>query len=168
MITGRTATGVPSKFTAIDNASWLALSLNLNKLNADQIKILSDSLIYTISNFTADFEIDGNTYFGAHYFPDGFEDPYIGKSDSFSISYHTEATCGLICGLIEFGRAFPDNSLSPFFIDVAVKLWVDMQYFIKDFGFIYASASENGIFEKTEASVSAIWYLMTLNYFGKD
>lgn len=162
MIAGRTVEGIPSKFTAIDSASWLALSLNLAALNAAQVEMLSGSLVYTIGNFTDNFVIRDTTYFGAHYYPNGFEDTYVEKSTPV---YHTEATCGLICGLLKFVEAFPKHPSSPFFRDVAVKLWVDMQYFVEDFGFIYSATSEDGVYETKEASVSTIWYLMTLKYF---
>lgn len=168
MVTGRNAAGIPSESTAIDNASWLALSIDLYELNSEQIEVIADSLAYTVSNFTADFTIGDNAYFGAHYFSDGFEDPYAGRSTTSSKSYHIEATCGLIYGLLRFSQVFPDHPNSPLFYDVAVKLWADMQGFINDFGFVYASASENDTSEPEEASISAIWYLMTLNDFDDD
>ena len=164
LITGRTVSGEPSVFSAIDNASWLALSLDLQELDSEQVEKLSNSLMYTIINFTADFEIAGETYFGAHYFPDGFKDPYIVQSNAYSTSYHIEGTCGLICGLFKFAQEFPEHPYSPIYKDVAVELWVDLQHYIDKYGFIYASDSESGTFEPKEASVSAIWYLMTLKY----
>jgi len=166
VITGRTLDGEPSVFSAIDNASWLALSVDLEDLDADEVQKLSDSLMYTIITFTADFEIDGSTYYGTHYFPDGFKDPYIVESDSYSSAYHIEATCGLICGLLDFVNVFPEHSHSPIYRDVALELWIDLQRYIDKHGFIYASTAEGGTFEPKEASVSAIWYLMTLKYLN--
>ena len=164
-ITGRSASGESSAYSAIDNASWLSASLNLGDLNDEQVKALSDSLVYTINNFTKDFTIVEKTYFGAHYFEEGFEDPHIEKSDSQTEALHVEATCGLICGLLEFANAFSDDPNTPLFRSTASKLWSDLQRFLQDFGFVYASSSVKGIAEPIEASVSAIWYLHTCDYF---
>ena len=129
----RSPSGVLSPYTAIDNASWLSLSLKLDELKPGQIRALSDSLVYTINNFTRDYTIAGKTYFGAHYFEDGFEDPYIGKSKQHSAALHVEATCGLICGLLEFTKAYPDDPNAPLFRNTASKLWKDLQHFLKKF-----------------------------------
>lgn len=166
-ITGRSSSGEPSAYTAIDNASWLSLALDLDELNEAQIQSLSESLVYTINNFTKTFKIADNDYFGAHYFEDGFEDPYIEKSDVHSKALHVEATCGLICGLIEFANTFPSDPNSPLFRITALKLWTDIERFVDDFGFVYASTSLKDVSEPIEASVSAIWYLRTYNYLTR-
>ncbi len=163
-ITGRSASGEPSPYTAIDNASWFTLALNLEELNPKQVEALSNSLVYTIKNFTKGFRINGKMYFGAHYFEDGFEDPYIEKSELHSSALHVEATCGLICGLLQFSNTFPNHPNALLFRATAEALWKNLQHFLNDHGFLYASASLRDVTEPTSASVSAIWYLRTLNY----
>ena len=167
-IAGRSSVGSKSSFTAIDNASLLSISLNLNELNNEQSKALSDSLFYTIDNLTKDFDILEKTYFGAHYFEDGFEDSYVKKSYDHSHALHVEATCKLICGLLKFANAFPDDPNEPLFRNTATKLWEDLQHFLAGFGFVYASTSIKDVSEPIEASVSAIWYLMTLKYVDEN
>lgn len=163
-ITGRSASGEPSAYSAIDNASWLCTSLDLDALNDEQTKALSDSLVYTINNFTKDFIIAEKTYFGAHYFEEGFEDPYGEKSDADAEEFHVEGTCGLICGLLEFAKAFPDDPNAAMFRVTASELWNSMQRFLADFGFVYTSSFVKGTAEPIEASAPAIWYLHTCNY----
>lgn len=163
-ITARLPSGEQILYTAIDNVSWLCLSLDLDELTEEQIKKLSDSLHYALINFTRDFQIGEKSYFGAHYFEDGFEDAYIKKSDTHSSSFHIEGTCGLICGLLKFANTFPDDPNAPLFRETAFRLWQDMQIFINDIGFIYASSSLKYISEPLEASASAMWYLLTRNY----
>jgi len=163
-ITGRTSAGEIIPYTAIDNTSWLTLALNLKELSNEQIERLSGSLLYTVNQFTKDFEIAGENYFGAHYFEEGFEDTYIRKSDAHSKYLHVEATCGLICGLLEFANVFPDDPNTPTFRYTASELWKGMQRFIDNFGFVYASNSLKDVAEPIEASVSAIWYLKTCHY----
>lgn len=166
-ITGRTAYGKPNNCTAIDNTTWLILSLELEELTADQLRALSESLAYTVKNFTKEFFINGRSYFAAHYFEDGFEDPYIEKSFSHSESLQIEATCGLICSLLKLVRKYPENPHVVMFRETTLKLWQSMQYLINDFGFIYSSGSLKNVSEPMEASVSAIWYLRAYNYFNK-
>ena len=167
-ISGRSPSGKPSAYTAVDNASWLSFSLKLDELSDEQVKELSDSLFFTVNNFTKEFNVLEKTYFGAYHFEDGFEDTYIEKSEAHSDSLHVESTCGLICGLLEFANAFPDDPNAPLFRSTAYNLWQDLQRFIDDFGFVYASNSLKDVAEPIEASVSAIWYLKTLKYFKED
>ena len=167
-ISGRSPSGKPSPYTSVDNASWLSFSLKLDELSDEQVKALSDSLFFTVNNFTKEFNILGKTYFGAYHFEDGFEDTYIEKSEAHSDSLHVESICGLICGLLEFANAFPDDPNVSLFRSTASHLWQDLQRFIDDFGFVYASNSLKDVAEPIEASVSAIWYLKTLEYFKED
>jgi hypothetical protein len=164
-ISGRLPSGKRNVYSTIDNASWLSLSLKLDELNDKQVRVLSDSLAYTVNNFTKDFKIKKESYFGAYYFEDGYEDAYIEKSYEHSDALHVEATCSLICGLLEFAKAFPNDPNEPFFRSTASKLWKDLQRFIDKYGFVYASTSVKDISEPIEASLSAIWYLRTCSYF---
>lgn len=163
-ITGRTDSGEPSPYTAIDNISWLTTSLKLKELTPEQFDAVLNSLLYTVKSFTKSFRIGSRKYFGAHYFEDGFEDKYIEKSDSHSESLHVEATCGLICGLVKFANTFPEHQHAPFFRATAKGLWKNLQHFLNDHGFVYSSGSLQDVSESMEASVSAIWYLRTVNF----
>ena len=164
-ISGRSPSGKPSPYTTADNASWLSFSLKLDGLSDEQVEILSDSLFFTVNNFTKEFNILEGTYFGAFHFEDGFEGTYIEKSETHSDSLHVESTCGLICGLLEFANAFPEHPNAPLFRSTASRLWQDMQSVIDDYGFVYALNSLKDVIEPIEASVSAIWYLRTCGYF---
>lgn len=168
VIAGRSFSGKPNPYSSIDNATWLSNSLNFDELDNEQVKILSNSLAYTINNFTKDFSIQEKTYFGAHYYEEGFENVYVEKSQDHSAAFHVEATCSLICGLLEFIKAFPEDPNEHLFRSSASKLWEDLQYFINDFGFVYTSTSIKDISEPIEASVSAIWYLRACDYFKKN
>ena len=167
-ITGRSEFGIPSQYITISNASWLCLALRLDELTKNQIEMLSKSLLHTVNSFTKDFVVNGGTYFGAHYFQDGFEDPYVVKVDLHSEALHIEGICGLINGLLKFSDAFPDDPNAPFFHVTALKLWHSLQRFIDNYGFVYASTSLKDINEPLESSVSAIWYLRTCNYFDAN
>lgn len=167
-ITGRSESGVSSEHASISNASWLVLVLRLDDLTTDQVTALSKSLLYTIDSFTKDFKINGGTYFGAHYFQDGFEDPYVVKADLHSDGLHVEGTCRLINSLLMFSNAFPEDPNAPFFHVTALKLWQSLQHLIDDYGFIYASTSLKDVTEPLESSVSAIWYLRTCNFFDAN
>ena len=163
-ITGRSSEGKIIPHTAVDNASWLVLSTKLKELDEKQVGMLSDSLVYTIKNFTKDFAINDRTYFGCHYFEDGYEDPYVSKSNSHSEAFHVEATCGLVSALYKFADVYPEDPNTPLFLSTASRLWENMQYFVYDNGFVYASNSLQDVNEPIEASISAIWYLRTCNY----
>ena len=112
--------------------------------------------------------MNNEAYFGAHYFQDGFEDPYISKADTHADVLHIEGTCGLINSLLTFTNAFPDDPNAPVLHTTALKLWQSLQYLINDYGFIYASTSLKDVTEPLESSVSAIWYLQTCNYFDTN
>jgi len=167
-INGRTELGEKSIYTAVDNASWFSLNLREGDLNEDQLKKLSDALVYSIETFTKDFRISGKSYFGVHYFEDGFEDLYVEKSENHSKSYHIEATCGLIMGLLKFVKNNPNDPNSPLFQTTALKLWRDLQYVINEHGLFYSSLAVKNVSETMDASVSAIWYLLAVNDFEKN
>lgn len=167
-IAGRSSSGEPNPYTSIDNVALLGSSSNLDELDDEKVNALSESLAYTIDNFTKEFSIRGKAYFGTYYYEDGFEDTYVEKSHDHSAAFHVEATCNLICGLLDFAKAFPEDPNALLFRSSAAKLWEELQYFIDDFGFVYASTSIRGIIEPIEASVSAIWYLHAYEYFKKD
>jgi hypothetical protein len=158
-ITGRTAEGLESIHTAIDNTSWLVLAIELEKLPPERVEALADSLHYTVRKFTHDFTINGETYFGAHYFLDSFEDPYIAESGLKSDSYHIEATTGLIISLHTFADAFPNHEHSDFFRNTAFRIWKDMQRFVQKHGLLYSSISIKNLFEPLHSTVSAVWFL---------
>jgi hypothetical protein len=159
-ITGRTASGKPSVHTAIDNTTWLTLlALRLEALTSVEKEELADSLYYTAEEFTREFNLNGETYFGAHYFLDDFWDPYISRDGVKSDSYHIEATAGLIIGLHDFADAFPRHQYSAYSRTIAFQLWKDMQRFVDSYGLIYSSTSIDNLFEPLPSTVSAVWFL---------
>ncbi|MEM1182737.1 MAG: immunoglobulin-like domain-containing protein, partial [Acidobacteriota bacterium] len=170
-ITGMSDQGVPSPHVAIDNSTWLASALNLEELasHPEMVAKLSDSLDFTIRSFVRRFFIEGQFYYGAHYFLNSFEDAYIlNEGQSQNEVYHIEATTGLILGLMDFADAFPDDPNAGYFRREALSLWKDMQRYIHDLGFIYGYQSIQDLFEPLESTVSAVWYLDTLRYFREN
>lgn len=166
-IAGRLSSGEPNTHSYICDSSQLSMSLRFSKLNKEQVKALSDSLVYTINNFTKDFEIQGESYFGACHYEEGFDDAHAEKSYGHSDELQVEAVCVLVCGLIEFAKIFPEDPNVPLFRNTAERLWKDLQRFVNDNGFVYSSnalkdQSTSGL---VEASSSAIWYLTAIKSF---
>jgi|GEM_PF-2701651 len=166
-ITGRNAAGVSSSYKAIDNTSWLVLALRLEELTADQTDMLMASLVYTVENFTNQFTENEREYFGAYYFENGFEDPYIEQSFIHSEALHIEATCGLICSLLKFVRQYPNSPHDTLFRETTLRLWKSMQYWVHNNGFKYASLDLKDLYVNLESSTSATWYLFAYFYFNK-
>jgi len=167
-ITGRSAAGTPSEHTAIDNSTWLSSALQLEKLDAQQVNQLSSSLRYTVDNFVKTFEVDGQSFLGAHYFLSSFHDKYIEKQNAQEKALHIEATTGLILGLQDFADAWPQDANTPYFREVASQLWINLQHYIKEKGFTYSLLCIQDIFSVKEVTVSAVWYLKTHKYFTNN
>ena len=167
-ITGRGPDGSPSRHTAIDNASWLALSANLRIPEGDGVRPgqrerLANGLFYTIKNFTQNISYQKVDYFGAHYFEPDFNDPYVEKAPFGAQKdvYHIEATTGLILGLEGFKKAYPTHKFVQYFDYKSRYLWSEVQRFSTDHGFIYGTKSIQDLFEPLESSTTAIWYIDT-------
>ena len=135
-VTGRAVTpdgqDVPSEHVAIDNASWLSLSVDYETLPPEYLDRLAGALYYTFDNFVKYIEYEDKCYYGAHYFLNRFEDPYIEQTDLQEGLYHMEATAGLILGLYKFYECNPDHPDSAEFRRRAERVWANMQFFVNE------------------------------------
>ncbi len=146
---------------AIDNCSWLSLSVNHLNLPPEHRTKLSTCLAYAIDKFADTMPVgDRNQcYYGAHYFPNSFRDPYINPSDHQEVSYHLEATTGLILGLHRFYEAHPAQGRA--LKTHAEALWAGVQDFVRDHSFMYSSQRIQDLSTRLASSTAAIWYLDT-------
>ncbi len=149
----------PNPEVAVDNCSWLALSVNFDDLPSDRVDQLSECLVYTVDKFAdvMPYGSNGQCYYGAHYFPNTFKDPYISQSDRQEISYHLEATAGLILGLYRFHQAHPNRGED--FHEKSHRLWSGVQTFVRDHGFVYSSQRIQDLSARLASSTAVIWYL---------
>ncbi len=150
---------LPSQEVAIDNCSWLALSVDYGSLPSHRVNQLQTCLEYTLNKFADDipYGASDQCYYGTHYFPSSFRDPYIEQSDLQERVYHLEATAGLILGLFRFAQAHPNHGAA--FETEAYTLWAGVQSFVHDHGFLYASERIQDLFASLPSSTAAIWYL---------
>ncbi len=149
----------PSNHVAIDNCSWLSLSVDYPSLDDTEREKLARCLHYTVLAFAKDLEFGGQHYYGAHYFPNSFKDPYIAPNARQEASYHLEATLGLIQGLDRFSEALPDHEKAPFFQRTALALWGGVQSFVNDHGFPYSSQEIHNLSTRLSSSTAAIWFI---------
>ncbi len=148
--------------TAIDNCSWLSLSVDPVALNrSEDIDALARCLEFTTLAFGKDIAFRGKTYYGAHYFFDGFEDPYIQATDRQEQSYHLEATTGLVMGLLTFARHYPTHPKSGYFRQEAFTLWDGIQAFVIDHDFPYSSQRIVNLSTLLISSTALIWFIDT-------
>ncbi len=113
---------VQSAHSAIDNCTWLSLSVHDDDLRATDpvygqpslvVDRLARCLKYTVIQYARELGYGERecgpkaehcaskvTYRGAHYFQNAFTDPYIAPSALQESSYHLEATMGLIMGAL--------------------------------------------------------------------
>ncbi len=152
--------------TAIDNCSWLALSVDYTSLGAGARDKLSKCLDYTIDHFVKSLEFNGRVYVGTHYFPNSFSDPYIDASDEQEALYHLEATAGLVLGLRRFVDANPDRPEVQRLGDQADSLWRHMQKFVRDNGFPYSSRRIQDLMTLLQSSTAVIWYIDVFDYYA--
>ncbi len=151
---------VPSKHTAIDNCSWLSLSVDYKTLtDSEHIDALARCLEFTALAFGKDIRFGKNTYYGAHYFFDGFEDPYIQATNRQEQSFHLEATAGLVMGLLAFVEHHPKHHKSTFFEREAHRLWGGVQAFVIDHDFPYSSQRILDLSTLLNSSTALIWFI---------
>ncbi len=151
----------PSVHVAIDNCSWLSLSVDYHALRAhpEYVRRLGQCLEYTELHFAKNLTFESRTYYGTHYFQNAFRDPYIAPSALQASSYHLEATTGLILGLERFARAQPDHPRSALFGQKVNALWDGVQSFVTDFGFPYSSQRIQDLSTLLSSSTAAIWFI---------
>ncbi len=169
MVTGGTLTAlgngqhriVTNNHVAIDNCSWLALSVDYESLKAFPVyeDRLARCLEYTVLQFAKPLKFGGKTYYGTHYFQNAFRDQYIDPSDLQESSYHLEATTGLILGLHAFAVAHPDHPKSAAFRSEALRLWAGVQTFVADHGFPYSSQRIQDLSTLLSSSTAVIWFI---------
>ncbi len=157
-----------SSHTAIDNCSWLALSVDYRDLppsdeGAPSIYVsrLERCLQYTILRFAKKmgFSDSGPKYYGTHYFQNAFRDPYINPSDLQESSYHLEATMGLILGLHRFVGAHPEVQSREGLEYEAKRLWANAQTFTRDHGFPYSSQRIQDLSTLLSSSTAILWFI---------
>ncbi len=163
-----------SPHTAIDNCSWLSLSVNYSALEAQGAEYserLAKCLHYTILQYVKDLGFDDGcqptrqscppkkSYPGAHYFQNTFKDPYIAPNLRQESSYHLEATMGLILGLYRFRSAHPEHAASEEFLMEANHLWAGAQAFVRDHGFPYSSQRIQDLSTLLSSSTAIIWFI---------
>ncbi len=157
-----------SSHTAIDNCSWLALSVDYRDLpSSDEgtpsiyVSRLERCLQYTILRFAKKmgFSDSGPQYYGTHYFQNAFRDPYINPSDLQESSYHLEATMGLILGLHRFVGAHPEVQSAEGLEYEAKRLWANAQTFTRDHGFPYSSQRIQDLSTLLSSSTAILWFI---------
>ncbi len=168
VMTGRVITGgefasdghfSPNRDVAVDNCSWLALSVDYRTLPPRRVEQLRTCLEYSVEKFADHMPYGANhaCYYGSHYFPNSFRDRYIARSDQQERSYHLEATLGLILGLHRFFQAYPQQAGS---LEAKARaLWVGVQAFVRDHGFVYSSQRIQDLSTRLASSTAVIWYL---------
>ncbi len=167
-----------STHSAIDNCSWLALSVDDQdwakdpKSEAIYVERLGQCLKYTVIQYAKELGFGPalcdprttscpprQTYRGAHYFQNAFKDPYIAPSELQESSYHLEATMGLVLGLHAFASAHPTHPEAAQFETEARSLWTGTQAFVRDHGFPYSSQRIQDLSTLLSSSTAVIWFM---------
>ncbi len=154
---------VPNRrHTAIDNCSWLSLSVHHPDLGKEaEAEALARCLEFTTLAFAKTIGFRGRRYYGAHYFFDGFEDRYIAATGRQEESFHLEATTGLILGLLRFVEHHPEHPRSAFFAREAEALWAGVQSFVTQHDFPYSSQRILNLSTRLTSSTAIIWFIDT-------
>ncbi len=176
---------VKSKHSAIDNCSWLSLSVDYDDLKENKshaqlyFRRLEQCLEYTIIQYVKNLNFNPlcdtssascppePTYRGTHYFQNAFKDPYIQPSALQESSYHLEATMGLVLGLLKFADAHPDGSQADTFENEAKALWSGAQAFVRDHGFPYSSQRIQDLSTLLASSTAVIWFIDTHDHLNE-
>ncbi len=167
-----------SNHSAIDNCSWLSLSVDYPALetgrgdgvHSDYVQKLARCLEYTTLLYVKPLGFcsskestacpeTASTYTGTHYFQNAFRDPYIEPSELQQSSYHLEATMGLIAGLMAFAKAHPEHARSSDFERTARTMWKDAQKFVRTHGFPYSSQRIQNLSTLLSSSTAIVWFL---------
>ncbi len=160
---------VRSKHVAVDNCSWLSLSVDYADLGAkEEIDRLGRCLEFTTLAFAKHIEFEGKAYYGSHYFFDEFEDRYIAASARQEQSFHLEATTGLILALFEFAQNHPEHEKAAFFDSEARALWAGVQSFVVDHGFPYSSQRIQDLSTLLTSSTALIWFIDTYDHINQQ
>ncbi len=151
----------PSRHVAIDNCSWLSLSVDYASLGdqPEYVEKLARCLEFTVLRFSRDIDYEGKSYYGTHYFQNSFRDPYIEPSELQESSFHLEATTGLIQGLLEFAKAHPEHPKAAYLQLEAKRLWAGVQAFVADHGFPYSSQRIQDLSTRLSSSTAIIWFI---------
>ncbi len=174
-----------SPHAAIDNCSWLSLSVDYAALEENNPNLqpsryvdqLDRCLRYTIVRFVKPLGMcpkanrnhcpEGtNTYLGTHYFQNAFRDPYIAPSELQDASYHLEATMGLILGLFRFVEAYPQHPSAATLRRTAQTLWAEAQRFVADHGFVYAGKRIQDLSTQLSSGTAVVWFLDVYAYLS--
>ncbi len=159
---------IKNPFSAVDNCSWLSLSVAYDELEERHTMKLAECLQYTIETFVSEKPYLGRHFTGAHYFPRDFRDPYIENTEAARAHqtslYHLEATAGVILGLWYFADASPAHSASQSFRNAANHLWVEMNSFVSHFGLPYSTRPILNLMTELPSSTAAIWFLQLYHY----
>ncbi len=161
-----------SAHTAIDNCTWLALSVDYEDLSHEESNKLAQCLRYAIIRFAKPLGFFSETaapshqqsYYGTHYFQNAFRDPYIEPSALQASSYHLEATMGMILGLITYAKARPEHHESDAFAEVAYRMWADAERFVRDHGFAYSSQRIQDLSTLLSSSTAVLWFIDTYDH----
>ncbi len=150
---------VANEETAVDNCTWLSLSVNYDSLGATERDKLGACLQYTVATFVRELSFNERLYRGTYYFPNSFKDPYISQSNDNEKLYHLEATTGLILGIRKFADAHPEHPEVASLSHEADVLWAEMQRFVRDNGFPYSSRAIHNLMTTLPSSTAVIWYI---------
>ncbi len=156
-----------SRHVAIDNCSWLSLSVKHQELPEPYREKLAKCLRYTMGAFVRKLPFEDKSYYGAHYFKNEFRDPYIDESSLQEQSYHLEATTGLILGLLVYADAHPEHVASLGFRNDAMRLWAGVQAYVAEWGFPYSSQRIQDLSTQLSSSTAAIWFIDVYDYLQR-
>ncbi len=167
-----------SHHSAIDNCSWLSLSVDYRDLTPERsegtdteyVQKLDRCLQYTVIRYVKELGFclgdqegacpnQNGTYTGAHYFQNDFRDLYIAPSVLQTSSYHLEATMGLIMGLLQFKDAHPEHRRATEYETLAHTLWAESQRFVRDHGFPYSSQRIQDLSTRLYSSTAIVWFM---------
>ena len=126
---------------------------------------LALALDFTIRTFVKRIQYQGREYFGAHYFSNQFADPYIEPHQLHESAYNLEPTAGLILGLHKFCEANPKSKFIFAFENIANRMCKDMQIFVRNHGFMYATKRIKHVLTQLQSSTAAVWYLEVCHYY---
>ncbi len=151
--------------TAIDNCTWLTLSVEHQGLGDNDTEKLAQCLEYTLDRFVKELWVDSERYWGAFYFPNSFSDPYVNRSDAQEELYHLEATAGLILALWKFADAHKGHDQAAELRAHGQTLFWHMNRFVRDHGFPYSSRRIQDLMTELQSSTAAIWFVDTHDYY---